>query len=130
MPNHYSNVIIACALDPDTTDAAAVLRAWADGLHLRVVPVRDYPNGAMSNDAQERAWGHKWSEYDITEPGELSGDCHAWQISFSTAWSPPHEHFRALARADLEARGMRLLAWVGLDPKDDTAEMLYGAARG
>ena len=130
MPNHYSNVVIACALDSGTTDAGAVLREWATGLHKRVAPVVNPGRAAQHLDAQIAAWGHKWSEYDITEPTAISGDCSAWQITFSTAWSEPHEHFRALARADLEARGMHLLAWVGLDPFDDSVEMLYGATRG
>lgn len=129
MPNHYSNVVIACALDPDTTDAAAVLREWATGLHERVAPIVNPGHAKQHIGVQTATWGHKWPEYDITEPVEISGDCNAWQISFSTAWSEPHEHFRALARADLEARGMRLLAWIGLDPYDNSVEMLYGAAR-
>ena len=137
MPNHYTNIVIAFRGFRDGFDdldmvAELTRREWLTLPLQRVMPMpkelegtqspRDTPNWY---DWQLENRGVKWDAYEVQPPLSLPGDSHAVQLTFCTAWIAPNEAVRdLLVRELLDEYGAGRVVWMGLNPYDDSFEVL------
>lgn len=137
MPNHYVNQVHIIGAPEDCDDAIVhwgrvLAPCFADGddrcgLLSLVLPMPEAIKVAPG-DAWYRwalgTWGTKWGAYDHQPLRAIGGDISGVVCAFETAWSAPHEQARNAVAAWLLARGARRVAWVGLDPYDNSVALL------